>query len=435
MEANARFVESMVQDGKLRRRPRLKVRCNRSETRPSPLAPRPSAFTLVELLVVIAIIGILIALLLPAVQAARAAAQRTQCMNTLKQIGLGLCNHESAKKAYPQGRMLPDYANGGTEQSGISSYTTVNVFLPTVKTGFYSVHTWLLPFMEEKAIFDKIDFTHGITTVMESSPGNPSNPSYDAYNSAAALFICPSDPNTGIQVSENNYRYNFGGSTPYAGWEVPKVPMALAQIKLSGGNGAFTIGKAFRIKDFPDGLSKTVFFSERNKGSFRIAKNELPTKDDMVQVPKTFTFTNEATSATEIDAYMGQCAAFNPTMPDGFNFMAAGRWDKGNATGGGGGTPGSGPSYTNGWPVGMYMATMYNHVAPPNWQGFDCGAFSALPDTPGEAAIVCARSKHPGVVNVAFGDGHVSIVNETIDLAIWRALGTRNGNDVVKGDY
>ena len=106
---------------------------------------------------VIAIIGILIALLLPAIQAARASAQRTQCMNSLKQIGLGLCNHESTKKAYPQGRMLPDFAINGVEQFA-TAYTNVNENSTTTKTGFYSVHTWLLPFMDEKAIYNKIRF-------------------------------------------------------------------------------------------------------------------------------------------------------------------------------------------------------------------------------------------------------------------------------------
>jgi prepilin-type processing-associated H-X9-DG protein len=81
------------------------------------------------------------------------------------------------------------------------------------------------------------------------------------------------------------------------------------------------------------------------------------------------------------------------------------------------------------------MSTMYNHVAPPNWIGYDCGNFSATFDTPGEHAIVAARSRHRGIVNVCFGDGHVSAIGENVDLTIWRGIGTRNGGETVKGDY
>src|SRR4029077_1137984 len=99
-----------------------------------------------------------------------------------------------------------------TEVTGATAYTNVSATAPIsqVKTGFYSVHIWLLPYMEEKAIFDMIDFTHPITTVMENPRGSPTNASYRAFASAAGIFICPSDPNTGAVISENNYRYNFG---------------------------------------------------------------------------------------------------------------------------------------------------------------------------------------------------------------------------------
>ena len=120
-------------------------------------AKRPQGFTLVELLVVIAIIGILVALLLPAVQKVREAARRTQCSNNLKQVGLAVIMHEDARKAYPMGRTA-------TDQMGVS---------------------WafqLTPFMEAKAIFDAYD-----DTLRVDDAGNAT-----AFRSPVPSYFCPS---------------------------------------------------------------------------------------------------------------------------------------------------------------------------------------------------------------------------------------------------
>ena len=117
------------------------------------------------------------------------------------------------------------------------------------------------------------------------------------------------------------------------------------------------------------------------------------------------------------DSMMKVCGSMQPKLSP-FNFTSAGRW-----------LPGS--DWSNGWPFAAYSSTMYNHVAPPNWEGYDCGNYSAIPDTPGEHAIISARSTHVGIVNVTFGDAHVESVANDIDLIVWRAIGTRNGEEAV----
>jgi prepilin-type N-terminal cleavage/methylation domain-containing protein len=119
-----------------------------------------NGFTLVELLVVIAIIGILVAMLLPAVQSAREAARRLQCSNNLKQLALALHNYHTAHKAIPFG----------------STYTT------TLKT--YTWATAILPYIEQQNHYDSFDFTQNITHANNTK----------AVTTRVAAFICPSDP-------------------------------------------------------------------------------------------------------------------------------------------------------------------------------------------------------------------------------------------------
>jgi len=138
-------------------------------------------FTLVELLVVIAIIGILVALLLPAVQSAREAARRAQCQNNLKQIGLALLNYEDSRKTLP----------------ATSPYTQDDPFAPG--------GTWIaeiLPFMEQQNLYDRFDFTQRMTHANNA----------EAIKVVVDALICPSDPAGDQPVFTN--RAAVGGVNP-----------------------------------------------------------------------------------------------------------------------------------------------------------------------------------------------------------------------------
>ncbi len=374
-------------------------------------------FTLVELLVVIAIIGILVGLLLPAVQAAREAARRMQCSNNVKQIGLATLNYESAMKKFPPGRLAPDYSINGVVQASYTSYP--NTLSPGSATGFRSVHTFILPYMEQSTIYNLIDFNVPTAVRMTTGGGvTPINANYKAYANAAGLFICPSCPNTGVIITENNYRYNFGGSTPFGGAESSTRNDNYGATSPGGfsckGNGAFTIGNGLTTGSFTDGLSNTTFFSERTKGSGK-SLNALPPIEDMTNMLA------RPAGLVDADTMYAACLAQAPTINSGFNFNSAGRW-----------LPGT--DFSNGWPFGFYSSTMYNHVAPPNWKAIDCGTRSAIPDAPGEHAIVSARSLHTGGVNASMGDGSVRFFSNSIDLVTWRAQGTRDGGEVFSNE-
>ena len=388
---------------------------------------RVRAFTLVELLVVIAIIGVLVALLLPAIQAAREAARRTQCVNNIKQMALGAANYESAKGYFPPGRLDPDWAVNGMPQMGYTNYNGVQQNAAT-KTGFYSVHIWLLPYMEQTAVFNLINFKVGQVLQMTTGGGvTPFNVNYQAYANAQGIFICPSDPYSERIISENNYRSNFGGSTPFGGALSNGAQNDYTSSTSDGipasGNGAFSIGKeGLKAGEYTDGLSNTAFFAERTKGSGGAPASALPVKSDMVTSPqREGGFPTTSTLATFRDKHFVACGGYVPAA-DQFNFTTPGRWAPGE-------------DFSNGWPFAGYANTQYNHVAPPNWSGQDCGLFSAISDTPGEHAIVAPRSEHNGTVVVAFGDGHTSLVTDSVDIIVWRAIGSRNGDETVSMNF
>jgi prepilin-type N-terminal cleavage/methylation domain-containing protein len=234
--------------------------------RPAEMPLLRRGFTLIELLVVIAIIAVLIGLLLPAVQSAREAARRAHCTNNLKQIGLALHNYHSTHNVFPPGRMAPDCVLDGALCAGgkYTSYGFVTASTPGLWGGYWSVHAHMINYMEQTAAYNALNFTAPLSGQLEDGMGNVVSPNFTSFTLTQSIFICPSDPYTSTGPGgENNYRANFGGSTPYAGGQIrPDNTIG----GLTGGNGAFTIGPALGVAAITDGTSNTAFFAEADQG-------------------------------------------------------------------------------------------------------------------------------------------------------------------------
>jgi len=352
---------------------------------------RSQGFTLVELLVVIAIIGVLVALLLPAVQAAREAARRTQCTNNLKQIGLALHNYHSTHNKFPPGRMHPyfgDFAGSGMGQCW---------------TGAISVHAHLLPYLEQAATFGGFDFSNSRVRVP------PLGPPYCPQNLAIVnirfpSFTCPSEARDPGSVPTNNYRYNYGVTfCPAVPWSTSSANQnpwsANCGSELDGTAGGLFSDKVQGIRDVLDGTSNTAAFSERVLGDL----------DDTIIGPGDFRRTVPQDPNQTTATILASCTS---TVPTGSHNSHMG-------TGAGA------------WTYGHYDKTVYNHLFTPNSPITDCCTNVSYVDGNNEGAIATARSYHPGGVNVVMADGSVRFVSSSIALAVWRAVGTRAGGEAI----
>jgi prepilin-type N-terminal cleavage/methylation domain-containing protein/prepilin-type processing-associated H-X9-DG protein len=201
------------------------------------------AFTLVELLVVIAIIGVLVALLLPAVQSAREASRRIKCSNHLKQLGLALMNYEDTYRVLPSRRYGTTGNNGGTSVAANPNGTS-HATNKGHNSGRITPFVAMLPYMEQKAMFDLIQAGDS-----GNAPGGPrGDQSWAAWNNAPAILKCPSDNNSPRAPRGNCYVVSGGDIVQNINTAQPRGPF-----------GRFRWN---RLAEITDGTSNTIALSE-----------------------------------------------------------------------------------------------------------------------------------------------------------------------------
>jgi prepilin-type N-terminal cleavage/methylation domain-containing protein/prepilin-type processing-associated H-X9-DG protein len=344
-------------------------------------------FTLIELLVVIAIIAVLIALLLPAVQAAREAARRLQCVNNLKQIGLGLHNYEQAIGCFPMG-------------------SSANLFSinPNVYAGPHglSAHAQMLPYLELTTLYNSINMCFGVAA--GQFPAGPINST--AYGTNVALFICPSDPNAPLAVGgiepggPCDYSCSFGTTTTPSTVQV-----------MTGSTGVFTWWRSYRIQNCTDGTSNTIAFAETPVGDGSTANFSASSTIFGIALGPAEVFDASA-NWPAVQAGLELCnAAYNSRSTANLANGAGTRWMKGSAD-----------------------DTLFNTVVTPNSQVYPWASCTDWPSAAHEIEISRATSSHPGGVNVLLADGSVRFIKNSINQATWWALGTKANGEVISSD-
>lgn len=361
-------------------------------------------FTLVELLVVIAIIGVLVGLLLPAVQAARESARRSSCTSKIKQLALALHTYHDGQRSLPYGWGGPawsTYSNTWTRSGNVS--------------GGFSGFVPLLPFVEQSPLHDVI-----MASGVRPSPTTPNGNAI--YRTEPPSFRCPSDSATPKLEAENgrtNYLLSAGDKLVQLGCEEGAV-CGSSGSTMGVARSLFGVNSAVQFKDITDGLSKTIALGEFALANLADVSGTRRIVNDRWGVANTCS-NNACRSARECMKFFvnGQYTAGTNgawVLPPGANLYAG-------------------------------RTAFFNTWMRPN--GPVCTFGNSGNQTDWHLQTVPPRSHHPGGVNVAFADGAVAFVVETIDngsadvlwgqagagpageseAGVWGALGSRNGGE------
>jgi prepilin-type N-terminal cleavage/methylation domain-containing protein/prepilin-type processing-associated H-X9-DG protein len=380
-------------------------------------------FTLIELLVVISIIGVLIALLLPAVQSAREAARRTQCVNNLKQLGLA-----------------------------VQSYLTQLIYLPAqtventsvlTKGGTPTVQWWtswttsLLPHLEQQPMYNALNFNvpmlemaaplSGANTTVAMTPiSTLLCPSESQQRTLSFAFAANASGYTG-QFAVMNYACNYGGPAMIKSCSGTIVPnkvlnnLVFNVIAKAGETPPLT-GGPVRIQNIIDGTSTTALLSEHLLANSNlqapIGVTPGGTAGKRGLFPVAINVVLDQASTANSLAFVTACKSLPVTTHSTFD-----------------------GSFGAQWLMSSDFATAnnaYTHVMTPNSSSCagtpDATSYISNSTWGGIAAAITATSNHPGGVNVVFADGSVKFVKDSVNLQTWWAIGTRAGKEIVSGD-
>jgi prepilin-type N-terminal cleavage/methylation domain-containing protein len=358
-------------------------------------------FTLVELLVVIAIIGVLVGLLLPAVQAAREAARRAQCSNNQRQLGLAVLNYDSAFRSLPV--TITGYGVPGNARVG---------------GGLYSWLAMILPQVEQGPLFQGIDFSVPMTSVVANNPNYMRLEIQANHRNAAAAaariptFLCPSDPwvQTTYAGSAAPAPGSYAGNS---GWIRRTTGIMGDDPELRQSNGAMPIANPadtnlswynprIALRHFTDGASNTALISERNINS--LVPVSGPFGSTMSRGPENImSYCGGSGASRSLPAWVQYCGGV--TVPD----------------------PAYSAPHGKAWISGLTVAAnLYMHVTLPNTR--NCHVYG------GEGNgnnMVSASSFHGSGVHVAFTDGRTSFMSNNVEPKVWWSIGSRNGAETV----
>lgn len=327
------------------------------------LAGKRRGFTLIEMLVVVAIIGILLALLLPAVQAAREAARRVRCVSNLRQLGVATMNYANSTRVLP----------ASMEMTGTGNTVAWN--------GAWSVHARLLPFSEQGNLYVMCDFS-----IEKEEPANQ-----PAVSQMVSIFICPSE----TQQMVSTHDYGQSGIVNY-GWCMGDW---FVWGGFNGPNNRESFGPCrFRQwADFRDGTSQTILAAEVKayQPVYICDTVGLSQMNQPMSVPPPW-----ADYGAVAPEYFGGCRLY---------LLGHTEWSDGNchATG-----------FTTAWTPNTATLGQPAHNI-----DMDLNGINEEDGGPTFAAIT-ARSYHPGGVNVLLADASVRFVRNDVDGLVWRALGT-----------